>query len=199
MGMRRAIARVLLAGPLAWWLTVPSAACAQGLVAQETITTPQQLSRSEFSLDKSGELRTPSSDVEDLATEIAAPAPLAEEERAERPVSGPEAETVPATQPLPAEVLALDSNMAARVNDVLACRLEIATDRRVPVSKVAAGSVLLRWTVTPSGAVEGAEVVATRSTDPDVLSCARRKVESWVFVRAPDGQPLHIQQPLRFR
>lgn len=196
MSLQQVLAKVWWAAPVAWLLAVAPGACAQGLVAQEGSPLPS-LPRSELSLDKSGDLQTPT-DLDQRTRPIAPPTSFDDEEASERSVTVPAASPPPTSQSIPTEVLALDSNMAARVNDVLACRLEIATDRRVPVSQVPAGSVLLRWTITPGGTVTAAEAVATRKTDPDVLSCARRKVESWVFVRAPGGQPLLIQQPLRF-
>jgi hypothetical protein len=194
MGRPVGFAKTLLFAPVAWLVTFAGPACAQGLVAS---ATPEQMARSEFSLQKAGEVHTPSSTVDESATSIPPPAP-AEERAAETPVVGPVPAPVPVAQALPAEVLALDSNMSARVNDLLACRLEIAADRRVQLKRVAAGQVLLRWTVQPGGGVAGAEAVAQRSTDPDVLSCAKRKMESWVFVRAPGGEPLRIEQPLTF-
>ena len=126
------------------------------------------------------------------------PLPL-DDRPAEKPVRVPPAAApAPVATSVPAEVLALDSNMAARVNDVLACRLQIATDRRVRLDQVAAGTILVRWTIQPGGGVADAEVVAEKKTDPDVLSCARRKMESWVFIRAPGGEPMHLQQSLKF-
>jgi hypothetical protein len=196
MGMPQGFAKWIWAAPVVALLmtSVAPAAC-----AQELAQSPQDLVNRELSPRTTGELKTPS-DVEERSNPVPPAESFSDEDR-ERPVVGPDdlPPGAPLPQALPSEVLALDSNMSARVNDVLACRMEIAADRRVPVSKVKAGRVLLRWTVTPGGTVEGAEAVATgKSTDPEVLSCAKRKVEAWAFVRAPGGQPLSVQQALRF-
>jgi hypothetical protein len=185
-----AFAGTALLAPLVWLIAAPAGAQAlQGL---------NESAIRDLSPRASGVVETPTS-LDDRAATIPAPASF-DQRTAERPVAAPEPgpEPAPVHRRLPAEVLALDSNMGEKVNDVLACRLEIAADRRVPVEEVAAGLVLLRWTVQPGGGVEGAEVVAQHRTDPDVLSCAKRKVESWIFVRAPGGEPLAIEQPLNF-
>jgi hypothetical protein len=176
------------------WLLVVAldASGCGGLLASEG---PVDLARSEFAPGKTGALHTPS-DPADRAAPIPTPQPVTQprpEARAAMPVAA-----APLVQDLPAEVVALDRNLPARLDDVVACRAEVASDRHVPAAQVPAKQVLLRYTVSPGGAVEGAEVVAERKTDPDVLSCARRKVSGWMFVRAPGGEPLNIQQRLRF-
>ena len=195
--MRRRVrwARRVWLGPALGVLGVGALACAQPIAAQSL--DPKELAHSEFSLKKAGDVQTPS-DVEERAATIPAPQSF-DQTTGERPVAAQPPAPVPVAQGLPAEVLALDSNMGAKVNDVLACRLEIAADRRVKVENVPAGQVLARWTLEPSGAVDAVEVVARQPTDPDVLSCARRKIASWLFVRAPGGAPLHIEQPLAFQ
>jgi hypothetical protein len=152
--------------------------------------------RSEFSLDKTGELKQPRADVEQL--ESAIPTPTPEQGAKER-----KAPPAPVTQPpsLPvfsAEVLALDSNMDQRVNDLLACRLQIAADRRVPAKRVMAGSLLLRWTVRPDGSVTDAEAVSMKDTDPEVSSCVQRKMSLWQFDRPRDAPELRLKQRIRF-
>jgi hypothetical protein len=174
----------------AWLAAVP-------LQAQEADTfRPERVDAQEGSLQKAGEVQQ-TEPVDEHAAPIQQPASLGEVS-AEKPVAIPPAPPVPVAGHLPSEVLALDTTMPARVSDLLACRLQIATDRRVRLQEVAAGSVLLRWTVQPGGGVAGAETVAQRRTDPEVLSCVRRKMESWVFIRAPGGEPLAIQQTLKF-
>jgi hypothetical protein len=186
-----------------WWTTsclIASLPLLTGgaLRAQQTEVPfkAEQMSDREGSLDKTGELRGTES-VDEHATSIPAPAALPPA-RAEKPLEVPPPPPVPVAQGVPAEILALDTNMPARVTDLLACRMQIATDRRVRLQEVTAGDVLLRWTVQPGGGVTNAEVVAKRDTDPEVLSCVRRKMEAWVFIRAPAGAPLVIQQPLKF-
>jgi len=168
------------------------------LMAQQNDATfrPQQMADQEGSLQKAGELKE-IEPVDEHAAAIARPAPLGEAS-AEKPVEVPPPPPVPVARGVPAEVLALDTTMPARVSELLACRLEIATDRRVRLQDVAASRVLMRWTVQPGGGVTDAETVAQRKTDPEVLSCVRRKMEAWLFIRAPGGEPLAIQQTLKF-
>jgi hypothetical protein len=94
--------------------------------------------------------------------------------------------------------MALDSNMGDRVTDLLACRLDIAVQRRVPVAGVVAGEVLLRWTVRPDGAVDDPDLVALRATDPEVLACIKHKVTGWSFVRARGDAPVRLEHHLDF-
>ena len=166
--------------------------------AQETGNgfAPQQMARKEWSLEKAGQVQQPA-DVDRLSAPIAEPEPF-EDRAAETRVAGPVPAPVPAAGSVPAEVLALDTTMPARISEVLACRLEIATDRRVRVERVAAGTVLLRWTLQPGGGVTEAEAVAQSRTDPDILFCARRKMESWVFIHGPGDAPLRVEQTVKF-
>ena len=175
----------------AWLAGVPA-------LARQTDASfqPAKMAAQEGSLQQSGEVQQ-TGPVDEHAAPIAKPAPLGEA-RAEQPVEVPPPPPVPVSRGVPAEVLALDTTMPARVSELLACRLQIATDRRVRVEDVPASSVLMRWTVQPGGGVSNAEVVAQRRTDPEVLSCVRRKMESWVFIRAPGGEPLAVEQTLKF-
>jgi hypothetical protein len=182
---------------VAGWTMVLLLGAAPALAQDAGSASPQQMARHEWSLDKAGQVRDPRGDVDDHAAPIPEPNPLPGK-KGEQPVSLPAPPPLPVARSVPAEVLALDTNMPARVTDLLACRMEIATDRRVRLNQVQAGTVLLRWTVQPGGGVTGAETVAQRKTDPEVLSCVRRKMESWVFIRAPGGTPLAIQQTLKF-
>jgi hypothetical protein len=182
------------------WLIASCASLAGGSVAlaqQDAAFGPQQMSTQEGSLESSGDVKEPAA-VDEHAAPIA-PADPVDGRTLEKPVAVPPPAAAPVSRGVPAEVLALDTNMPARVTELLACRMEIATDRRVRLEQVAAGTVLLRWTVQPGGGVTGAETVARRRrTDPEVLSCARRKMEAWVFIRAPGGEPLAIEQTLKF-
>ena len=165
--------------------------------AQDSGFAPQQMARKEWSLDKAGQVREPAGEPDDHATPISEPNPF-EDRAAEKRVAVPAPTPPPVARSVPAEVLALDTNMPTRISEVLACRLQIATDRRVKLERVAAGTVLLRWTVQPGGGVTDAETVARKKTDPEVLSCARRKMEEWVFIRGPGAEALHIEQTIKF-
>jgi hypothetical protein len=170
---------------------------APGAQGQTNGQSAFDLARSEFSLGKTGEVREPPSRGEDLEATIPAPAPEARsDERKAAPLP-----ITPTPQPPPvfsAEVLALDSNMGQRVNDLLACRLEIAADRRVPNQRVTAGSLLLRWTVRPDGSVTSAEAVSMKDTDPDVSSCVQRKMSGWLFTRQRNAPEVRLQERIRF-
>jgi hypothetical protein len=185
---------------MAGWLVAAAVAMGPAVApaAQDSGFGPQQMSRKEGALGTNGQVRDPIDQVDDHPARISEPDPF-EDRAAEKSVAVPQPAPPPVARSVPAEVLALDTNMPTRISDVLACRLEIATDRRVKLQKVAAGTVLLRWTVQPGGGVSDAEVVARRNrTDPDVLSCARRKMESWVFIHGPDAEPLKIEQAISF-
>lgn len=164
--------------------------------AQDSGFSPEQMSRQEGSLNKAGQLRE-TTGVDERAAPIVVPNPF-EDRAVEKRVAVPAPAPPPPPRSVPSEVLALDTNMPARISEVLACRMEIATDRRVRVEKVAAGTVLLRWTIQPGGGVTGAETVALKKTDPDVLSCASRKMGSWVFIHGPGDEPLRIEQTVKF-
>ena len=166
-------------------------------LAQDAGSAAQQMSRQEWSLDRAGQVREPRGEVDDHSAPIPEANPMTSQKR-EQPASMPQPPPLPVARSVPSDVLALDTNMPARISDLLACRMEIALDRRVKLEHVKAGIVLLRWTVQPGGGVSRAETVAQRKTDPEVLSCVRRKMEAWIFIRAPGGEPLPIQQTLKF-
>jgi hypothetical protein len=68
------------------------------------------------------------------------------------------------------------------------CRVEVARRRRVPPAKVAAGTVVLRFTIERSGRVREAEALSAEGTDLEVAACAKRVLSEWVFARrATDG------------
>ncbi len=70
-----------------------------------------------------------------------------------------------------------------RLPQLKACRAFVASRRQKTVDRVPGGRVLLRWTVEPNGVVSNAEAVALEPTDPDVLTCARDRVEGWRYDR----------------
>lgn len=81
-----------------------------------------------------------------------------------------------------------DAELASTDAAVAACRVEIARRRRVPPAKVAAGTVVLRFTIERSGRVREAEALSAPGTDLEVAACAKRVVSEWVFARrATDG------------
>lgn len=70
---------------------------------------------------------------------------------------------------------------------VAACRIEVARRRRVAPAELAAGSVIVRFTVEPSGRVRDAEAVAAINTDLEVAACAKRVVSDWRFAKHTAG------------
>lgn len=190
--MRRRVAMVSWLVAAGWLAVWPMTAH-----GQNGGFAPQQMLRQEGKLGTTGQVHEPVRAVDDNAAPISEPNPF-EDRAAEKRVAVPAPTPPPVATSVPSEVMALDTNMPARISDVLACRLEIATDRRVKVDKVLAGTILLRWTVKPGGGVSDAEAVAQKNTDPAVLSCARRKMETWVFVRGPGDAPLKVEQTVKF-
>jgi hypothetical protein len=186
------IALALLA-PRAGAQTAPAPATER---AAEPAFPTAELERSERALNTSGRLQQPPSTIDALESAIKPAA--AEGDGSERPAA-----SLPITPPPPppqerSDVMALDSNMDQRVNDLLACRLEIAADRRVPVKRVVAGNLILRWRLLPDGSVGDAEAVAVKDTDPEVLACVQRKMAGWQFVRPRNAPEIHLRHRLRF-
>jgi outer membrane biosynthesis protein TonB len=63
------------------------------------------------------------------------------------------------------------------------CRVEVARRRQVALARVAAGTVLLRFTVEPSGRVRDAEAVSEIDTDLELAACAKRVLSDWRFAK----------------
>jgi hypothetical protein len=82
-----------------------------------------------------------------------------------------------------------------RFAELQRCREEVALVRKARLAAVRAGEVQLRWMVAADGAVQGVQVVATRSTDPDVMACVHRKVESW-RIDPPPNMPYRTSHQL---
>jgi hypothetical protein len=71
---------------------------------------------------------------------------------------------------------------------VAGCRIEVARRRRLPPAKIAAGTVVVRFTIDKSGRVRDAEALSAIDTDLEVAACAKRVLSDWVFrKRAQDG------------
>jgi len=66
---------------------------------------------------------------------------------------------------------------------VASCRVEIARRRQVPPAKVAAGAVVVRFTIERSGRVRDAEALTADGTDLEVAACAKRVLSDWVFAK----------------
>jgi hypothetical protein len=68
------------------------------------------------------------------------------------------------------------------------CRVEVARRRQVAPARLAAGTVLLRFTVETSGRVRNAEAVSETNTDLEVAACAKRVLSDWHFARHVGGE-----------
>jgi hypothetical protein len=80
---------------------------------------------------------------------------------------------------------------------VVACHVEVARRRRVPPAKIAAGSVVVRFTIDKSGRVREAEALSALDTDLEVAACAKRVLSQWTFAkRARDA--LVVERTYRF-
>lgn len=68
-----------------------------------------------------------------------------------------------------------------RRDELRGCRGTVAMQRKVPSRRIEAGRVELRFDLLPDGSVSGLEVVSLSPTDPDVLSCVKRRIAEWRF------------------
>jgi len=91
-----------------------------------------------------------------------------------------------------------DSETRMTDGAVAACRVEVARRRGVPPAKVAAGSVVVRFTIDRGGRVHDAEAVSATGTDLEVAACAKRVVSEWVFAKRASGRPAVVERTYRF-
>jgi hypothetical protein len=146
------------------------------------------------SLQQAGEVQD-RGDVDDHAAPISEPEPR---ERARKKEAGERAAPPPpAGGPrVPAEVLALDTNMPARVRPSCWPAAWRSPPTAGCAGEGAAGTVLLRWTVQPGGGVTDAETVAQREGPiPRCSPASAHKMETGVHPR-PGGEPLPVEQTL---
>jgi outer membrane biosynthesis protein TonB len=68
------------------------------------------------------------------------------------------------------------------------CRVEVARRRQVAPARLAAGTVLLRFTIEGSGRVRDAEAVSETNTDLEVAACAKRVLSDWRFAKHAGGE-----------
>ena len=80
---------------------------------------------------------------------------------------------------------------------VNACRVEVARRRRVTPDKVAAGTVVVRFTIEESGRVHDAEAVSESGTDLEVAACAKRVLSGWLFAKRSAG-PITVERTYKF-
>jgi hypothetical protein len=80
---------------------------------------------------------------------------------------------------------------------VASCRIEIARRRQVPPAKVAAESVVVRFTIERSGRVRNAEALSATGTDLEVAACAKRVLSEWVFAKRVKDRTV-VERTYRF-
>jgi len=88
--------------------------------------------------------------------------------------------------------------MAANLSRVEDCRIEVARNRQVPPAQVPADTLLLRWTINPTGEIAGSDVVATSPTDLDVMTCAKSTMSQWRF-SPPQGGSMEMERTVSFK
>jgi hypothetical protein len=99
----------------------------------------------------------------------------------------------------PAAPSAADEQDLRRTEGAVAdCRVEVARRRRVRPSKVAAGSVRLRFTIETSGRVREAEALSTVDTDLEVAACAKRVLSDWRFPRHAGDVEVVVERTYSF-
>ena len=91
-----------------------------------------------------------------------------------------------------------DAEVALTEGRVAACRVEIARRRQVPPAKVAAGTVVLRFTIEGSGRVRNAEALTADGTDLEVAACAKRVLSEWVFAKRKTGAAVVVERAYSF-
>jgi hypothetical protein len=99
-------------------------------------------------------------------------------------------------QPLPRSADLSEQEYLQTEGAVANCRIEVARRRRVALAQVSAGTVLLRFTIEPSGRVRDAEAVSADHTDLAVAACAKRVLSEWTFGKHASGN-VHVEQAYR--
>jgi len=80
---------------------------------------------------------------------------------------------------------------------VAACHVEVARRRHLPPAKIAARTVVLRFTIEKSGRVRDAEALSADGTDLEVAACAKRVLSEWVFEKRAQGGTV-VERTYRF-
>jgi hypothetical protein len=93
---------------------------------------------------------------------------------------------------------ATDSELQRTDAAVADCRIEVARRRRLPPGKVAAGTVVVRFTIETSGRVREAEALSAVDTDLEVAACAKRVLADWKFPQRARDAEVVVQRTYRF-
>jgi hypothetical protein len=70
----------------------------------------------------------------------------------------------------------------AFVAEVEKCRFRVARRVHTTPANISAGTIIVRWTLEPSGNVSDVTATATTSTDEEVTACARSVVAGWTIL-----------------
>ena len=93
---------------------------------------------------------------------------------------------------------ATDTELRRTDGAVADCRIEVARRRRLPPGKVAAGTVVVRFTIETSGRVREAEALSAVDTDLEVAACAKRVLADWKFPQRARDAEVVVQRTYRF-
>src|SRR5262249_24448897 len=104
----------------------------------------------------------------------------------------------PGSDPTPHSAASLDPGLDRRVRELGTCRASMAAARRTSRTPVEAGQVLVRGWWRREGAVENVEAGALRATDPEVLSCVKRRVGAWTLPPSDRPWPVSFEEIIEF-
>jgi len=124
-----------------------------------------------------------------------APAEADQSVRRERTAVAPNAVAAPTPVPIGLERMR-GGGSEERREELRGCRGVVAVQRKLPPRRIDAGRIELRFALQPDGGVAGLEVVALSPTDPDVLSCVKRKVAGWRFPAGDSPGPRPVTEQL---
>jgi hypothetical protein len=91
----------------------------------------------------------------------------------------------------------LESEIAAQLEPLEQCRIDVARAKQLRADAVAADRLTLRWTIELTGKVHAPEVVGTTAVDADILGCVKHQMSGWTF-SPPSGGPLPVERAFSF-
>jgi hypothetical protein len=98
----------------------------------------------------------------------------------------------------PRSIGADDEELRRTDGAVADCRVEVARRRKLPPAKVAAGTVVVRFTIEKSGRVREAEALSAVDTDLEVAACAKRVLSDWKFPKRVRDAEVVVERTYRF-
>lgn len=91
----------------------------------------------------------------------------------------------------------LDREIAPRFRLLADCKADVAHRKRVSAANIAGSTLLLRWTILPSGRVTDTQVVATAPVEPRVVDCVKERMSGWSF-RPGKGGAARVERKFSF-